>query len=164
MLLSDDARASMIERVFPHAALITPNKHEAEVSTEQNRQCFIFTWTLSWHGTHDVHPPLQALVGRRLRSPGDVEEAARELLGMGGCGGVLLKGGHSLDEGEDGASGSSTVAQDYLLERGKDRGIWISTPRSVRPSGLHRQHATHFSQAEQLLAVDNARVAWIFPC
>ena len=63
-LLADDAR-SALRRLCARAQLLTPNLPEAE-----------------W------------LLGRRIRDPGDVERAARELLGTGARS-VLIKGGHA---------------------------------------------------------------------
>ncbi|KAL9188736.1 hypothetical protein ACHAXT_007114 [Thalassiosira profunda] len=92
-LIDDGAKTAMIEKVFPYADCVTPNKFEAE-----------------------------ELLGRKLQSPADVEEGAKEILAMG-PGSVLIKGGHSLLE-EQGveapaAAGEDNVsvgyAQDYLL-------------------------------------------------
>eukprot|EP00534_Pseudo-nitzschia_fraudulenta_P000514 CAMPEP_0201130274 /NCGR_PEP_ID=MMETSP0850-20130426/39325_1 /ASSEMBLY_ACC=CAM_ASM_000622 /TAXON_ID=183588 /ORGANISM="Pseudo-nitzschia fraudulenta, Strain WWA7" /LENGTH=614 /DNA_ID=CAMNT_0047399991 /DNA_START=117 /DNA_END=1961 /DNA_ORIENTATION=- len=129
-LLDDDAVNAMIEHIFPYADIITPNKFEAE-----------------------------ALLQRKLMTPNDIEEAARELLKMG-CRSVLIKGGHTLLEessSSDSASESSSTsyevqstleyAQDYLLSSDpppvegnericdtsaastKTKGVWI---RSIR--------------------------------
>ena len=64
-LIDDTAKTAMIEKVFPYADLVTPNKFEAE-----------------------------ELLGRKLTSPEDVEAGAREILAMGPQA-VLIKGGHS---------------------------------------------------------------------
>jgi len=74
-LLDADASAALISKLFPRCALITPNLPEAE-----------------------------ALLGRKLRTPAEVEEAAAALLGMG-CGAVLIKGGH-MHEAEVCSSGT----------------------------------------------------------
>ncbi|EED91668.1 probable thiamin biosynthetic enzyme, partial [Thalassiosira pseudonana CCMP1335] len=78
-LVDDTAKKAMIEKVFPFADLVTPNKFEAE-----------------------------ELLGRKLLTPSDVKEGAAEILAMGAKA-VLIKGGHSLmetqrvvDEKEDG--------------------------------------------------------------
>mmetsp|Transcript_16074 Transcript_16074/g.44460 ORF Transcript_16074/g.44460 Transcript_16074/m.44460 type:complete len:619 (-) Transcript_16074:1761-3617(-) len=99
-LLDDDAVSAMIEHIFPYADIITPNKFEAE-----------------------------ALLNRKLKTPKDIEEGARELLNMG-CRSVLVKGGHTLleessssdsDSMSESSSSPSEVqstleyAQDYLL-------------------------------------------------
>ena len=83
-LLDADASAALISKLFPRCALITPNLPEAE-----------------------------ALLGRKLRTPAEVEEAAAALLGMG-CGAVLIKGGHmheaevcSTEPAADGARSGS---------------------------------------------------------
>lgn len=39
ILLDEEARAEMIDRIFPHATLITPNKHEAEVGDDDTDMC-----------------------------------------------------------------------------------------------------------------------------
>jgi len=127
-LVDDTAKSAMIERVFPYADIVTPNKFEAE-----------------------------ELLGRKLTSPEDVEAGAREILAMGPRS-VLIKGGHSLLEeqgkvphdeaisskGEDNVSVG--YAQDYLLmsnemaEEGKpekdrarlcdgSRGVWLRSDR-----------------------------------
>jgi len=119
-LLEDDAIEAMIENIFPLADIITPNKFEAE-----------------------------ALLKRELKTPGDVENGARDLL-MLGCKAVLLKGGHTLIESKASSSEEEVPAeiqatlkysQDYLLtaeeppaeedERLCDgcRGVWLRTPR-----------------------------------
>mmetsp|Transcript_7618 Transcript_7618/g.17538 ORF Transcript_7618/g.17538 Transcript_7618/m.17538 type:complete len:587 (-) Transcript_7618:21-1781(-) len=120
-LIDDQAKAAMVERVFPHADVVTPNKFEAE-----------------------------ELLGRKLTTPEEVEQGAREILAMG-PGAVLIKGGHSLQE-EHGKSGSVDesnslgYAQDFLLmsdessQEGKpvkdrprlcdgSRGVWMRNDR-----------------------------------
>jgi hydroxymethylpyrimidine kinase/phosphomethylpyrimidine kinase/thiamine-phosphate diphosphorylase len=67
-LLEDDAVDAMIQHIFPLCDVLTPNKFEAE-----------------------------ALLKRRLDTPTDVEDGARELLKLG-CRSVLIKGGHTLVE------------------------------------------------------------------
>ena len=88
-LIDEDAKAAIIEKVFPYADLVTPNKFEAE-----------------------------ELLGRKLTTPKDVETAAREILAMGPKA-VLIKGGHLLTEQNDGAVTQDDVpvsyAEDYLL-------------------------------------------------
>lgn len=121
-LIDADAKAALIQKVFPYADLVTPNKFEAE-----------------------------ELLGRKLITPEDVEAGAREILAMGPKA-VLIKGGHSLAENSDGTTQqtkdvvSADYAQDYLLTNddmslvGKpvkdkarlcdgSRGVWL---RSVR--------------------------------
>jgi len=126
-LLEDDAIEAMIEHIFPYADVITPNKFEAE-----------------------------ALLDRKLMTPGDIEEGARELLKMG-CRSVLIKGGHTLMEESSGSQSSicneessspskeveSTLeyAQDYLLSSdpapidGKERLCDISAA-STKTNGV----------------------------
>jgi hydroxymethylpyrimidine kinase/phosphomethylpyrimidine kinase len=121
-LLEDDAIDAMIQNIFPLADIITPNKFEAE-----------------------------ALLKRELKTPEDIETAAKELLETG-CGAVLIKGGHTLiesklvssennDEASTKVQSTLKFAQDYLLtaeappaksdERLCDgcRGVWLRTPR-----------------------------------
>ena len=119
-LINDEAKAAMIEHVFPHADVLTPNKFEAE-----------------------------ELLGRELTSPKDVEEGAEELLALG-VKSVLIKGGHSLAErsGTDmepvlspDVNATSGYAHDYFLSseppltEGEERlcdscrGIWLVTDR-----------------------------------
>jgi hydroxymethylpyrimidine/phosphomethylpyrimidine kinase len=63
-LLEEDARAMLVQRLFPLAALITPNVPEAE-----------------------------ALTGLRAKSADDLPRLAERLLEFG-CAAVLVKGGH----------------------------------------------------------------------
>jgi hydroxymethylpyrimidine kinase/phosphomethylpyrimidine kinase len=122
-LIDDDAKSAMIGKVFPYADLVTPNKFEAE-----------------------------ELLGRKLRTPEDVEAGARDILAMGPRA-VLMKGGHSFSEGSeeeghsvDGKNVPSGSSQDYLLmssdmsELGKpdkdrqrlcdgSRGVWLRGDR-----------------------------------
>ena len=119
-LIDEFAKSAIIEKVFPYADLVTPNKFEAE-----------------------------ELLGRKLRTYDDVEAGAREILAMGPKA-VLIKGGHSLSEeqGKERTSenNDSSGSQDYLLmsieksEVGKpvkdrqrlcdgSRGIWLRSER-----------------------------------
>jgi hydroxymethylpyrimidine kinase/phosphomethylpyrimidine kinase len=77
LLEDDDAVDAMIRHVFPLADVVTPNIFEAE-----------------------------ALLRRKLRSPSDVEDGARELLQLG-CRSVLIKGGHTLVEDDSSLRSSS---------------------------------------------------------
>ena len=144
-LIDDTAKAAMIEKVFPYADLVTPNKFEAE-----------------------------ELLGRKLTSPEDVEAGAREILAMGPQA-VLIKGGHSLLEeqgkssslplSEDDDNVSVGYAQDYLLlsnamsEEGKpvkdqprlcdgSRGVWL---RSDRYDTIHT-HGTGCTLSSSIAA------------
>jgi hydroxymethylpyrimidine/phosphomethylpyrimidine kinase len=63
-LISPDAVALLVDQLFPLATVLTPNLSEAEF-----------------------------LVGRRLRSREDLEQAAQDIQGMGPLT-VLIKGGH----------------------------------------------------------------------
>jgi hydroxymethylpyrimidine/phosphomethylpyrimidine kinase len=64
-LLREEAVATLLQRLVPLAAVITPNLPEAEV-----------------------------LLGRAIRSLAEREDAARRLLELG-CGAVVVKGGHA---------------------------------------------------------------------
>ncbi|WP_243041431.1 bifunctional hydroxymethylpyrimidine kinase/phosphomethylpyrimidine kinase [Dyella sedimenti] len=66
-LLDKDAVRAMVEELIPLADVLTPNLPEAE-----------------------------ALLGRKLRLPREVDRAGEDLLGLG-AGAVLLKGGHSSE-------------------------------------------------------------------
>ena len=122
-LIDDDAIEAMIQNIFPLADVVTPNKFEAE-----------------------------ALLGRELKTPRDIEQGAKELLSKG-CKSVLIKGGHTLMESSSGdAKASAEVeatlnfAQDYLLSNedppaaGDERlcdgssGVWLRTVRYVKYS------------------------------
>lgn len=70
-LLSEDARETLIEELFPFASIITPNLPEAE-----------------------------EILGRKISSIEDMEKAARELIAMGPKN-VLVKGGHLEDSATD---------------------------------------------------------------
>jgi len=121
-LVDDTAKVAMIEKVFPYADLVTPNKFEAE-----------------------------ELLGKTLCTPQDVEAGARTILSMGPRA-VIIKGGHSLLEGNnkvvesEETNASVGYAQDYLLlsdesaAEGKpvkdkarlcdgSRGVWIRNDR-----------------------------------
>ena len=63
-LLQEDARVALVERLFPLAALVTPNVPEAE-----------------------------ALTGLRVESVDDLHRVAERILAFG-CAAVLVKGGH----------------------------------------------------------------------
>ncbi len=88
-LLEDDAVGAIREQLMPLADVVTPNIPEAEV-----------------------------LAGRRIRSPQDMEAAARDL-GRFGSGSVLLKGGH-LEEGD---------SSDLLYLCGENRLVTLPAPR-----------------------------------
>lgn len=70
-LIAADARSVLAEKLLPHAAVVTPNLHEAA-----------------------------ALAGRPVRSAEDMEEAARRIHGLCGAA-VLVKGGHLAGEAAD---------------------------------------------------------------
>lgn len=145
-LIDDDAISAIIQHVFPHADVLTPNKFEAE-----------------------------ALLGRELQSPEDIEKGARELLGMG-VKSVLIKGGHSLAESKQNTPLSqdlnSTIgyAQDYFLssegpltadgERLCDgsRGVWLRSERYDSPN-THGTGCTLSSAIASALAIGHQQRA-----
>lgn len=90
-LLSEDAVETLKTRLLPLADLITPNIPEAEI-----------------------------LAGRTIRTPQDMEEAARQIHQELGCA-VLLKGGHGIED-----------ASDYLFAN--DRGQWFLAERILNPN------------------------------
>lgn len=116
-LIDEETQKVMMECVFPYAHVLTPNKYEAE-----------------------------ALLGRKLASVSDIEQAARDILQMG-VHSVLIKGGHSLLENSslEGAispdvNATLGYAQDYFLSNSMDdthegrlcdgkRGVWLRTQR-----------------------------------
>jgi hydroxymethylpyrimidine kinase/phosphomethylpyrimidine kinase/thiamine-phosphate diphosphorylase len=120
-LIDDAATKAMIASVFPYADVLTPNKYEAE-----------------------------ALLGRTLDTPADVEAGAREIIDTMNVKAVLIKGGHSLMEKQQQDDTKSTTAtpnadvnatlgyaQDYFLSKEPDQdeprlcdgGVWIRTDR-----------------------------------
>lgn len=70
-LIAERARATLADQLIPHAALVTPNLHEAGV-----------------------------LAGMPVRDLGDMEEAARRIAALGAAA-VLIKGGHLAGEAVD---------------------------------------------------------------
>ncbi len=68
-LIEDDAKQTIIQSVFPYVDIVTPNKFEAE-----------------------------EILGRKLSTPQDVEDGAKEIIQTMGAKAVLIKGGHSLVE------------------------------------------------------------------
>ena len=112
-LIQEDAQTAMIEHIFPFVDLLTPNLYEAE-----------------------------ALLGRKLKTPTDIQQAARDLLKLGVTA-VLIKGGHinhqDEEQEETGLDTKQRFAQDYFLsvegdENQKDmeprlcdgsRGVWL---------------------------------------
>lgn len=102
-LIDEDAKQAMIQHVFPHADILTPNKFEAE-----------------------------DLVGRKFYSNADVEQGAQDLLKMG-MAAVLIKGGHTLKDvkyAQDyflSSSPPKTPGEERLFEQGQ--GIWLRSSR-----------------------------------
>lgn len=76
-LIDETARQAIVQELFPVVDVVTPNLHEAE-----------------------------ALLGRKLETPTDVELGAREIIQKLGAKAVLIKGGHSV---------SREHAQDFFL-------------------------------------------------
>ncbi|MBR1738770.1 MAG: bifunctional hydroxymethylpyrimidine kinase/phosphomethylpyrimidine kinase [Ruminococcus sp.] len=70
-LISDEATETLTQELVPLADIITPNIPEAET-----------------------------LLGQRIESEGDMEEAAKTLFERYGCS-VLIKGGHSISDAND---------------------------------------------------------------
>ncbi|KAL7470380.1 hypothetical protein ACHAXS_010598 [Conticribra weissflogii] len=108
-LIDEDAKMTMIQKVFPYADLVTPNKFEAE-----------------------------ELLGRKLLTPGDVEAGAREILSMGPKA-VMIKGGHSFMEEQGFAQDFLLMSREFAEEGKpvKDRpricdgsrGVWLCNDR-----------------------------------
>lgn len=132
-LLPEGAEALMKERVFPRATMITPNLVEAE-----------------------------ALVGRSLRTPTDVEAGAASLLASSAAGGVLIKGGHSNDENEADSAAAGGVprkglsagrySQDYWTDGTPGGSFWLTAPR-VDSDNTHGTGCTLSSAAAACLAL-----------
>lgn len=123
-LLDEACVSDLVNDVFPHCALVTPNLHEAE-----------------------------ALVGRTLRTPADVESAAETILRTGpsgrGPGAVLIKGGHSEAE-VDGAGAAAAVSQDYYRDA-DGNSKWVTAAR-VPSDETHGTGCTLSSAIAALLA------------
>ncbi|WP_311537936.1 bifunctional hydroxymethylpyrimidine kinase/phosphomethylpyrimidine kinase [uncultured Anaerococcus sp.] len=85
-LLQDDAIKTLEDKLFPLADVLTPNIPEAEI-----------------------------LIGRKINSVEDMEEAAKEISSKYKCA-TLLKGGHALND-----------ANDYLYANGT--GTWFKGKR-----------------------------------
>lgn len=130
--MAEGAQDQMVERVFPRSTMITPNLVEAE-----------------------------ALVGRPLRSPRDVEAGAAELFASSGARGVLIKGGHAdqvEDEQEEKGGRGATVSkgrarysQDYWTDGTPLGSFWLTAPRSDG-SNTHGTGCTLSSAAAACLA------------
>lgn len=98
-LLEEDAQQAMVDALFPHVDLLTPNKYEAE-----------------------------ALLGRKLESTSDVEQGARDLLAMGATA-VLIKGGHTQEDSpyaQDFFLSSQALPDEPRL---CDGGVWLRSKR-----------------------------------
>ena len=109
-LIQDDAKTAMIEKVFPFVDILTPNKFEAE-----------------------------ELLGRKLNTPQEVEQGARDILNMG-VKSVLIKGGHSLAEGMEGkgAAGDLLIQADINGTIGYAQDYFLSSEPPLDAEGLER--------------------------
>lgn len=146
--MAEGAEMRMVERIFPRATMITPNLVEAE-----------------------------ALIGRRLRTPVEVEAGAAELLASSGAGGILIKGGHAAErlvantagENEVGegrqldmgaasddisiqSSSSRLFSQDYWTDGTLGGTFWLTAPR-VENNNTHGTGCTLSSAAAACLAL-----------
>lgn len=110
-LLQEEAVEAMREKILPMATAITPNIPEAEV-----------------------------LAGVAIRSPEDMEEAGRRLLGMG-TKSVVVKGGHL--KGEERAC-------DLFMD-GRGERIWMSAER-IRTKDTHGTGCTFSAALTAFLA------------
>lgn len=90
-LLDDGAKGALVERLFPLADVITPNVPEAEV-----------------------------LSGIKIQSKHDMKKAA-QIISRGVKGGILMKGGHSVQD-----------ANDYLYMDGEEQ--WFCGKRIDNPN------------------------------
>jgi hydroxymethylpyrimidine kinase/phosphomethylpyrimidine kinase/thiamine-phosphate diphosphorylase len=114
-LMSEGAQSALVSEILPRSALVTPNRMEAE-----------------------------ALLGRKLSSPADVEAGAEELLRMG-VEAVLVKGGHMVED-------CDAVSQDYYRHR-DGTSAWISGPR-IPTGNTHGTGCTLSSAIAACLAQD----------
>lgn len=124
-LMAEGAESRMVECIFPRATMITPNLVEAE-----------------------------ALTGRKLRTPADVEAGGAQLLASSGAGGVLIKGGHaeSADTAGDGKGRDSAgYVQDYWTDGTLGGSFWLTAPR-VDSDNTHGTGCTLSSAAAACLA------------
>ncbi|MET0380251.1 MAG: thiamine phosphate synthase [Spongiibacteraceae bacterium] len=93
-LLEGEAGVIVREQLLPRADLLTPNRHEAEI-----------------------------LLGRPIGGPAEVEQAARDLVGLGARS-VLITGGHFVFDKD---SVDKQQCHDYWTD-GRE-GFWLSGPR-----------------------------------
>lgn len=110
-LIQDDAKAAIVEYIFPFVDIVTPNKFEAE-----------------------------ELLGRSLNSFQDIEMGAKEILDMG-VKSVLIKGGHSFADKDNHENHNKYAQDYFLSKEppldkdGKQRlcdgcrGVWLRTNR-----------------------------------
>ncbi len=116
-LLDDEAEDSLFKHLLPLADLITPNLYEAEI-----------------------------LADMKIKSADDIVVAAKKIsAGFGG--GILIKGGHSMDN-----------ADDYLYYNGE--GLWFRGSRIENPNA-HGTGCTLSSAVAAGLAVGNDLISSI---
>eukprot|EP00520_Triparma_pacifica_P001215 CAMPEP_0118672506 /NCGR_PEP_ID=MMETSP0785-20121206/22577_1 /TAXON_ID=91992 /ORGANISM="Bolidomonas pacifica, Strain CCMP 1866" /LENGTH=527 /DNA_ID=CAMNT_0006567473 /DNA_START=29 /DNA_END=1613 /DNA_ORIENTATION=+ len=141
-LITEDCQDLLVSRIFKHADIVTPNVHEAS-----------------------------ALCGYPVNS-GNVAKAASEILAMGGCGSVVVKGGH-MDEGEridNGVGRNDTigVAGDYYLSKTDEStgrvcdctgttGVWLNGPR-YDTSNTHGTGCSMSSAIATCMGVERVRI------
>ena len=138
-LITEGAQNCMIRRIFKHAAILTPNRFEAE-----------------------------SLVGKKIDTADGAMKAADEILAMG-CRSVILKGGHDMvtttkASEANGVNATNGYAQDYFLSRGEadreagprlcdgDRGVWLRSSR-YDSSHTHGTGCTLSSAIASLLGI-----------
>ena len=107
-LIDDHAQEAIIQDVFPYVDVVTPNKFEAE-----------------------------ALLGRELTTPQEVEEGAKELLAMGAKA-VLIKGGHSLAESSSQSNKNAASTLDINATMGYAQDFFVSSEPPLDASGKER--------------------------
>lgn len=110
-LLQDDAVEALKKHLIPMASVITPNLPEAEV-----------------------------LLNRILSSPSQIEQAAKDLAGLG-CANILIKGGHF----EDGAS-------DDLLYLGEKKQTIVLPGKRIATVNTHGTGCTLSSAIASFMA------------
>lgn len=113
--MDDAARSLMVDRVLPHATLVTPNKHEAEVREGDLRHDGSVPRSRPSSSGWLWDSPLlllagsclgcvlvcQLLVGYPLSSASEYERAAKDLLDMGRC--KAVSGGTTQQQQQRGA-------------------------------------------------------------
>ncbi len=105
-LLQDEAIQALKEYLIPRAGIITPNLPEAEV-----------------------------LLGRDIKTPAEVAQAANELAGLG-CPNILIKGGHLQEEASDdllylGATQKNVVLQGERIKTENTHGTGCTLSSAI---------------------------------